>query len=341
MLILAIDLGKFKSVACIFDTISGEHGFTTLPTTPTEMHDLLAERSPDRVVFEVGSQAGWLRDLCEALGVEFQIANPSHEAWRWKSVKRKTDRDDALKLARLSAVDQLPTVILPGKCIREWRALIAYRTALVRRRTAIRNGVGSMLDRQGLPKPRWTLAGLAELRQLAKPLPDCGADELWRGMLSLELAGLRELATQITEAEAKLEEIARADERVAPLRTIPGVGPRLSEAVVAVINDPSRFRSGRQVGAYAGLVPRQFQSGTVDRRGGITGAGHSLLRTLLVEVAWLARQHNSWLNTVYEQTCRGTKARRKIAVVAAARRLLVVCWAMLRDGTPWRDPAPA
>lgn len=341
MNILAIDLGKFKSVSCVYDAATGVHEFVTTPTTPQEIHDLIVGRGPDRVVFEVGSQSGWLRDICKALGVQAQIANPAHEGWRWKSVKRKTDRDDALKLAKLSAVNQLPTVVLPAKRVREWRAFIAFRTTLVRRRTAIRNGIGAMLDRHGLPKPCWSEKGLTELRGLARPLESCDAEELWRGTLHLELASLQEVRQRIAEAEAKLEELARTDERVALLRTVPGVGPRLSETIVAVIDDPKRFKSGRQVGAYAGLVPRQFQSGTVDRKGGITGAGHSLLRTLLVEVAWLARQHNSWLKDVYDRACRGTKARRKIAVVAAARRLVVVCWAMLRDGTPWRDPMAA
>lgn len=341
MIILAIDLGKFRSVSCVYDAASGDHDFTTTPTTPQEIHDLITARSPDRVVFEVGSQSGWLRDICESLEVETQIANPAHEGWRWKSVKRKTDRDDALKLARLSAANQLPTVVVPCKRVREWRALITFRTRLVRRRTAIRNGIGAMLDRHGLRKPRWSEKSLAALRGMAMPLERCGVEDLWRGSLHLELASLQELRARIGDVEAKLERLARADERVALLQTIDGVGPRLSETIVAVIDDPGRFKTGRQVGAYAGLVPRQFQSGTVDRHGGITGSGHSLLRTLLVEVAWLARKHNGWLRDVYERACRGTKARRKIAVVAAARRLLVVCWAMLRDGTPWRDPAPA
>ena len=75
--ILAIDLGKFKSVACDYDTATHQHTFTTLPTTPAAVHNLVVERSPDRVVIEVGSQAGWVKDLCEALGVQVQIANPN------------------------------------------------------------------------------------------------------------------------------------------------------------------------------------------------------------------------------------------------------------------------
>lgn len=217
-------------------------------------------------------------------------------------------------------------MVLPVRRVREWRAFIAYRTTLVRRRTAIRKGIGATLDRHGLPKPTWTNTGMAELLTLARPLSDCAPDELWRGVLFQELASLGELQSRILAVEVKLDELARADGRVARLRTIPGVGLRLSETIVAVIDDPKRFTSGKQVGAYVGLVPRRFQSGTMDRNGRITGTGHTLLRTLLVEVAWLARRHNGWLRGVYDRACRGVKTRRKVAVVAAARRLLVLCW---------------
>ncbi len=133
--------------------------------------------------------------------------------------------------------------------------------------------------------------------------------------------------------------MAGCDERVQRLRTIPGVGPRLSELVVAVIDDPHRFKSGKQVGAYAGLVPRQIASGTMDRQAGITKSGHRLLRSLLVEVSWLMLRHNPAFRRIYEKAQRGSKTRKKIAAVATARHLLITCWAMLRDETDWREPA--
>ncbi|MFA9480046.1 transposase [Phycisphaerales bacterium AB-hyl4] len=126
-MILAIDLGKFKSVACKYQTATGEHTFQTLPTSPTALHDLIVDIQPTRVVIEIGSAAGWIKDLCEALNVSIEVANPNHEAWRWKNIKRKTDKDDALKLAQLSVMGQLPTVTLPSKNVRQWRSFIAYR----------------------------------------------------------------------------------------------------------------------------------------------------------------------------------------------------------------------
>jgi transposase len=76
----------------------------------------------------------------------------------------------------------------------------------------------------------------------------------------------------------------------------------------------------------------------MDHQGRISGAGNGLLRALLVEVSWLGQRYNPWLKGVFDQVCRGSKARRKIAVVAAARRLLIVAWAMLRDDRVWQAP---
>jgi len=342
--ILAIDLGKFKSVACVYTAQTGEHTFGTIPTTPAAMHDLIVDVQPDRVVIEVGPAAGWVKDLCEALAIPIQIANPNTEAWKWKNVKRKTDKDDALKMAQLSAMGQLPTVTLPSSGVRQWRALIAYRHALVGRRTAIKNHVRSILDRQGLThasgKSGWTRSAIEALGELARPLSQVGGEDLWRGMVHVELAALGQVQQLIDEVESKLESLADADARVALLRTIPGVGPRLAETVVAIIDDPHRFKNAKQVGAYAGLVPRQIESGTMSRTGRITGRGNKLLRGLLVEVAWLMRRFNPPLREAFDRVCRGSKTRRKIAVVATARKLLVICWAMLRDGTTWREPTP-
>jgi len=343
-MILAIDLGKFKSVACVYRGVD-EHSFRTLATTPAAMHDLIVQLAPERVVIEIGAAAGWLQDLCQTLGVAIQVANPNGEAWRWKNMKRKTDRDDALKLAQLSQLGQLPTVVLPAMRTRQWRSLIAYRHALVGRRTAIKNGIRSLLDRQGMThaagKSGWTKSAVAALGEVARPLIEADAEELWRGQLHVELQAFEQVEQLIDQVEAKLEALAEADDRVALLRTIPGVGPRLAETVVAVIDDPKRFKNAKQVGAYAGLVPRQIESGTMRRTGRITGRGNKLLRALLVEVAWLMRRYNGHLRSVFDRVCRGSRTRRKIAVVATARRLLVTCWAMLRDGTRWRDPQVA
>jgi transposase len=187
-------------------------------------------------------------------------------------------------------------------------------------------------------KAGWTNKARSALQLDARPMKEAAAEELWRGQLHVELQALDQAESLIQQVESKLEALAGADERVQRLQTIPGVGPRLSEVMVAVIDNPRRFKNAKQVGAYAGLVPRLIESGTMSRHGKITGRGNKLLRALLVEVSWLMRRYNPHLRAVFQNVCRGSRTRRKIAAVATARRLLIICWAMLRDGTTWRDP---
>jgi transposase len=344
-LILALDLGKYKTTACAYRPDTADARFHTLDTGRDPLARLLRRHRPALVVIEACALAGWVHDLCAELGLPCRVANTASEAWKFKHAKRKTDKDDALRLAQLQALGQLPAVCVPPKPVREWRALIATRQALVGRRVAAQNRVRSVLLGQGLPAPRghraWTAAGLDEIAGQARPLADCAPEELWRGLLGLALADYRHACARVAEAEAKLDALAAADAGVRLLRTAPGVGPRTAEAVVAHLHDPKRFASGKQVSAYGGLVPRQYQSGESDRRGRITRRGPAVLRKLLVECAWCCLRYNAWARGVYQRLSRG-RARRKQAVVALARRLLVRLWAMLRDGSAWRgDPEPA
>lgn len=325
------------------DIVTNEYAFSSIRTIAAEVHDLLSLHQPDRVVIEIGSAAGWVKDLAEAMNLTAQVANPNHDAWRWKNVKRKTDKDDALKLARLAAMDQLPTVQLPAPQVRQWRSLIGFRWKLVCRRIAIKNHIRSILDRQGRSLPGgtagWTDKTLTVLKREAQSVKQGDVEDLWRFELHVELEALEQVQGLILQVEEKLATLSKADPRVQQLQSIPGVGPRLAEVVVAVIDDPKRFKNAKQVGAYAGLTPRLFESGTMSRQGGISGKGNKLLRALLVEVSWLMQRYNTRIRGIFDQVCRGSKTRRRVAVVATARRLLVICWAMLRDGTIWREQA--
>ena len=343
MKILALDLGKYKTVGCDYERESGKHRFRGSCTTPAALEQLVKEVKPDRVVIEVCNIAGWVCDLLRGLGVEVQVANTSDDAWRWRKVKKKNDRCDALKAAQLSAVNQLREVHIPFIDVRQWRALIAFRQQLVKRRGKVKNHIRDLLVTEGQLLPRgakcWTQLGVARLEAMAKPLNQVGMNELWRGQLHIELRQLREVQQEIAVAEEKLDAIAAADPRVALLRTIPGVGPRLSEAIVALLDRPERFRKASEVSAYIGMVPKQFDSGESERHGRITKHGSRLVRSLLVEVAWAGLRYNPWVRQTYQRISGGKKSRKKIAIVAVGRRLLVRCWAMLRDGTSWRSPA--
>ena len=339
MKILALDLGKYKTVGCAYESESGVHQFQRTFTTPADLERLVQEVKPDRVVIEICSIAGWVCDLMGRLRIQVQVANTSDDAWRWRKVKQKDDRRDALKAARLSAVNQLREVYIPPIAVREWRALITYRRHLVGRRTQIKNHIRDLLVREGQILARgsrcWTKLGQELLTSMARPLNQVGATELWRGELWQELQQLRTTQEALAAVEEKLNTIGEANARVQLLRTIPGVGPRLAEAIVALLDQPQRFRKASQVSGYIGMVPKAFDSGESERRGHITRQGSGLVRSLLVEVAWAGLRHNTWMRQTYQRLSGGKKARKKIAIVAVGRKLLVRCWAMLRDNRAW------
>lgn len=343
--ILAIDLGRYKSVACVYDRPTREHTFRTVDSTPHGIDRLLARHPGSVVVVEACGNAGWVSDRAVAAGHPVKVANTAAESWKFKHLKRKTDRDDALRLAQLEAIGQLPTVTLPDPPTRQRRLLITARQELVGRRVRCQNRLRGLFAGVGLSSrvgaAAWSADGVAEFEREAKPLAECGADEVWRGLVHLALTEYRDVVGRIADVEAKLDELSAADTGTQLLQTIPGVGPRTAEAVSAYLGDASRFASAKQVGAYAGLVPAQYQSGVTDRRGRITRRGPRLLRKLLVECAWCCLRYNAWARAVYLRLSRGGVSRKKPAVVALARKLLVVCWAVLKSGQPWREPEPA
>ncbi|MEO2018671.1 MAG: IS110 family transposase [Fuerstiella sp.] len=341
MKILAIDLGKFKSVACLHTDAAEDADFQTVDTSRETFRQLLVQSAADIVVFETCTAAGWLADLCDELGLKFAIANPNGEAWRWKNIKRKTDRDDALKLARLYYLKELPTVYMPSYETRSKRSLLKFRERVISHRVAVQNEIRALFQAQGINLARggtlWTKAGREMLRAECRDLAECGPTEFWRGQLKFLVDSLDHLTTQENDLERKLDALATKDVNVKRLMTIPGVGRCTAEVVCAYIDDAKRFHNGREVSSYAGMVPRQYQSGEQDRRGRISKSGPKLLRKRLVECSWLLLRYNPWGAQLHHKLSRGQKTRKKQAAVAVARRLLVRCWAMLRDGTDWNE----
>jgi transposase len=342
--ILAIDLGKFNSEVCVFHTGTGEIRFQRIGSDRHYIQRVLELERPDVVIFEACTMAGWVYDLCQALGLRAKVANTTSEAWKFKNLKRKTDRDDAERLARLEAMGELPEVRVPSATVRERRALIAYRQSLVSRRVAVQNQIRAVFLGQGLCAPRgqkaWTLAGVSELRAHARALGDCQPGQLWRGQLFELLEELHGLWQRFEAVEKKLDQLAKADPATQLLETAAGIGRRTAEVVAVYIDEPKRFSNGREVSAYSGLVPRQYQSGESDRRGRITRRGPRVLRKLLVEAAWCMLRYNAWARQIVARISRGQRTRKKQAIIALARKVLVRLWAMLRDGMPWRDDPP-
>jgi len=256
--ILAIDLGKFKSVTCLLDTTTNETEFWTMSTDRQYLLTALKNYTPDLVVIESCGLAGWVHDVCTAEGFEVLVCNPNQEAWKWKHITRKTDRDDALKIAKLAALGQLVPVYIPSQQQREYRRLVKYRKVVLGRVNRVQNNIRAIFGQRGMVMVRgqkaWALERLELIAKHRKPLAECSLAELWRGELDLELIQLEQLRVHQHEIHKKLKVLALADERVQLLQTIPGVGRKTAEVVVAYIDDPTRFQNARQVASYTGLA---------------------------------------------------------------------------------------
>jgi transposase len=229
---------------------------------------------------------------------------------------------------------------MPSQQHREFRSLVKYRKTLDQRINKTKNTIRAWFVNQGITIDTGDKAwhtGRERIDSFRKPLADCGPHELWQGELDIELTILDSLTQQIDVVVKKLEVIGKTDPRIIRLQTIPGVGPRTAEILVACIDDPHRFENGRQVSAYFGLVPKKHQSGETDRDGRITKRGNPLARTILVECAWASLRYNPWAKGVYDRIYGKQKTRKKKAGIALARKIAVIAWAMLRDEQDW-DP---
>ena len=337
MLILGIDLGQSKSAWELQDTCSGAVSRGQVQTEEESLRKLLVARRPEQLVIECGPLAARVYDLAQTLGIATLVADTTQDAWQWKNVKRKTDADDAGKLVRLAALGQINPVHMPAPPVRERRQLLEYRRALVAEQTRCKNRMRALLLVHGRKLPAgkngWSQVARQGLRGQALALAVCQGHELWRGMLTLELDHLEQIEGLVATVTGKLDALGKDDPQIRRVCSIGGVGPRTAETIVAILDDPKRFRSRRQVAAYAGLVPRRYQSGQMDRSGRITKRGNSLLRQTLNQAAWAAVRCNPELRRFYLQVGGDQKKRRKQAIVAVMRKLLVIAWALLRDRT--------
>lgn len=279
-LTLGLDLGDRTSRYAALAADAQVMGEGRLATTRDAMQDFFAALAPARVVLEVGTHSPWVSRLIAACGHEVIVANPRRVRLISAAV-RKSDRIDAVTLARLGRID--PALLSPihhrGETAQADLGQIRARDALVRTRTLLINHVQGAVKAMGYRVPAATARTFA--RQARTALPPA---------LTPALAGVLDtiahLTDQIAAADRSIALLARERyPEAARLRQIAGVGPITALCFVLTLEDPARFTTSRSVGAYLGLCPRERQSGERAPQLRITKAGDPLLRRLLVTSA--------------------------------------------------------
>jgi transposase len=205
------------------------------------------------------------------------------------------------------------------------------RDALVRTRTRYIAIAKSFVRRDGL-----RVAG-SESERVAERIAALELSPTLAAELAPLFALLAPLNAEIAAADARIAQLTAADPVVARLTTAPGIGPITASALVATIDDITRFRSAHEFEAYLGVVPGERSSGEKRRVGRITKAGNARVRWLLVEAAWRIVRSRREETAALRAWASGIAARRgkRVAVVALARRLAGILYAMWRDGVPY------
>jgi transposase len=222
-------------------------------------------------------------------------------------------------------------------------AMMLHRVRLIlsRQRTQLSNALRAHLAEFGIVAP----VGRNGIEQLLGIIADTDDDRLpadARGCLDMLVAQLLIVKQQILENDRRIIASARETELGRRLMEIPGVGPLLASAVVAAVPSPTVFRSGRDLSAWIGLVPRQNSSGGKERLGNISKAGHSYLRQMLIVGAMAViryAERNDTKRPWLVQLLARRKA--KIAAVALANKTARTIWAMMTSGERYREPQVA
>jgi transposase len=326
---IGIDLHKKESQICILGEV-GELREQRIRTTPERFAAVLGDRPRARILLEASTESEWVARCLEGLGHEVIVADPNFAPmYATRSRRIKTDRRDARALAEACRLGASRPAHRLSDAQRHVRGRLTVRDALVRTRTGYISVIRALLRQHGWRVPTGSAEGFIR-RVLALALPGRLLSEL-----APLLAVMRQVNQQLAYSDERIAAVARTDERMQRLQTVPSVGPVTAAAFVAALDDAGRFARGHQVEAYLGLVPREWSSGEGQRRGRITKAGHRRVRSLLVQAAVSIRRVQHPSPTALREWAGRLAARRGrfIAVVALARRLAGILYALLRDGT--------
>jgi len=326
---VAIDLGGRESQVCVRSgdgTILDERRCAT-----RALRAYLEKRPTSRVIVETCAESFSVADAALALGHEVRVvAATLVRALGVGARKTKTDQRDARLLSEASCRMDLPSVHVPSLESRQRKAMCGMREALVTSRTQLVNNVRGWLRTQTHRVRRCGTDTLtARVREaFGSQLPT---------YVERQLQVIDELSTQIGKADQELVAAAKQDATCRRLMSVPGVGPVTALRFVAALDRVDRFESAHKVEAYLGLTPGEHSSSDRQQRLSITKAGPPRMRWALVQSAWAARRAKgshpmvAWSFEVEKR--RG----KRIAIIALARKIAGILYALWRDGTLY-DP---
>lgn len=331
-----LDVSIKSTHVCIDDARGRRVLQGAVATTAEAIRTLLQPygRKGMQVAIEAGGQTLWIVDVLRTLGTQVHVVHPLKVKWIAES-KKKTDRVDAALLAHLLRIGGLPEPVhVPGPQSRELRHLLVARRQLVTIRTKLVNVLRGLLRQQQIVLPARALStqiGWARLKHVPVSTSVRAIVDTYAELATTLCATLKTLDHQLGVR-------ASDDGRVAQLQTIPGVGPISAQTLLATVDTIERFHSAKQLVAYSGLAPSVRASGEQVRYGAITKQGRSEIRAVWVQAAFAALAVKAPAARPLQQWWKRVAHRRgkKTAIVALARKLLVIAFYLLRDQTVYQ-----
>jgi transposase len=324
----AIDLHMRYSQIRILDEAGTVRCDRRVVTSAERLTHVFADHGPMRILLETGTESEWVAQALESAGHEVIVADPNYAPMYGERTRRvKTDRRDVAALAEANRHGWYRATHRVSAAQRAMRQVLRTRRQLVQMRSGAVALLRSLVKQDGYRLPSCGAERVpARLAQLALPAP-----------LAATLAPLARMidttTAEIAALDQQLQRRAAADPIVQALQTVPGVGPIVALTFRSTLDEIGRFAHAGQVSARIGLVPREDSSAERRHRGHITKAGPRELRSLLVQAAWAcwrSKQSASLRAWVERLAARRGK---RIAVVALARRLSRILYALWRDGT--------
>jgi transposase len=324
----AIDLPMRVSQIRIIDDAGLVQCDQRVPTTRERLTQVFASHGPMRILLETGTESEWVAQALEAAGHAVIVADPNYAPMYGETTRRiKTDRRDVAALAEANRRGWYRVAHRTSAAQRDTKQILRARRLLVQQRSGAVSLLRSLLRQSGY---RLGPGSCETVPRRVARLAVAGALAETLAPLCRHIAAL---TTEIHTVDARVQTRTASDAIVARLRTVPGIGLIVATTFRAFVDRHERFAHAGQVSAAIGLVPREDSSAERRHRGHITKAGPRELRSLLIQAAWVCWRHGG--SGSLRAWADGIAARRgkRIAVVALARRLSRILFAMWRDDT--------
>lgn len=331
-----IDFHKNTSSICLISEDGSKVEHATVRTE--KLPGFLMIRPILKVGIESSGGTNHMVDILKARGLDVRIINSN----TFKAIGlggKKTDKRDAEAIAQAMRVNFIPEVFHKSKRAREIKSLLVSRELCVNNRVSAINHIRGTLREYGITMPQ----GLEKFLELASSSIELLENGYIKSSLRSHLEHVLQYMKDEKQIEDSLAEFTKEDERLAKLRSIPGVGPLGSYAALAVIDEVSRFSNSKQLASYLGLVPKEHSSGGTRMMGSITRSGSEIMRRYLIHgaraILMHAKENDPDPNKRWALRLKDKIGMNK-ATVALAHRIARLIWCILKENRKYSPKPP-